>query len=88
MTTTAKADVAHSAWSLSHADQERERAITHVPYAERQGQAAERRERVKGALILLLELDDPDLLLEMLGIPAEEIALARRVHHLLGEVTP
>ncbi|WP_157251089.1 hypothetical protein [Nonomuraea typhae] len=74
-----------SAWSLHHTDEARAHSITHVPYADRQGQQAERRERVKVALMVLLRVEGAALILDILGIPADEIALARRVHARLLE---
>jgi hypothetical protein len=68
-----------SPWMLNHRDEEREQTVTHVPYADAQGEAAARRERITAALLCLRLDPAPGDLLDVLGIPAGEIALARQV---------
>lgn len=68
-------------WMLSHRDEERERAITAIPSSSGGYEVVARRERVKAALTLLL--NGAGDLLDAIGIPADETAIARQVHDRL-----
>ncbi|GAA0969981.1 hypothetical protein GCM10009555_018100 [Acrocarpospora macrocephala] len=54
----------------------REAALTYIPYADAQGHAIARRERIKAAAAAIL-LGAPDVI-EALGVPDDEVALARQ----------
>lgn len=70
-------------WMLAHRDEERERLLTALPSGSRYEKVA-RRERIKAALTVLLEVGDAELL-DMLGIPVGEIAVARYIAARLRE---
>ena len=78
--TTAKAtERKPSPTGVIHSDTAREPAHTYIPYQDAQGLELERRERIKAALTCMLLDPHPGDLIETLGIPQEEFALARQV---------
>lgn len=63
-------------------------AVTAGVYAASQGHEAERRERVKAVLTCLILDSAPADLIGMLGVPADEIAIARTIADRLGAAPP
>jgi hypothetical protein len=55
-------------WVLSHADEERERSITAMPYLDEAGQAAERDERWHAARLVRCRYRRPYSWLECIGL--------------------
>lgn len=68
---------AEAGFGTVHGDTARESAITYVRYADAQGKAVERRERIKAAITAILA--GADDCIDVLGIPDDELALARQV---------
>jgi hypothetical protein len=85
--TTAPVKPAHepSPFGVAHGDTSREPALTYIPYRDTQGEAAERRERVKAALTCMLLDVTPSDLIDALGVPDDEIALARQAADRLAD---